>query len=636
MDLQAAYPALPTYGQQKLQHALERKDLGSCPLGIVGNLRFAMEEGGTARATRLGVRLSDLRRSFAHAWAVLKDRFTCAPSEARAQRKELMQVRKHSRHVGNVLGCLTAPTNDAAALSKLARNLAQLGELSKGRLASLKGGEESLRFYLDELSDADLIALYNGVLGQPAARKAVLEQIPKDSLAAERQASDVLKQIEDALIPRFQRQVVCKPLGEIAALLSASPVNGAQLEKALTSLAWGLRQFESSRASSTGRGDGDALDSYFQCLQEGESKALLNRLLSVNLDAGRQALASFSVIWPSHRAEIMMDRISQSVYGEIHARAKPELQQLKGKLDKAVRDNDLPAASGVLLELNALVDRNLQAYRKFPDETADDVCDLIGIGMNLFRDAASNPVHPLNAASLKKLPDGVLLNLRRVPHLHVLGLDLDRQALNEAGLARVRAHVKEYTKAAKHMPQERLEWLRLMKQAQAQLALSIIDEDSAQMRAALRYIDLSLSKPAKKQAPPKETIQAREGIRRIDTPLDPKAPMDDAQVLSRFAQHVQLLENLFMGRSAGRNGKADPRSFRLQDLSDQELLAIYRGLRERDLRKFAWGALLSMMSPPAARRASEAIMEIENVLRPSLIRQFAHEIQARKDSRRKT
>ncbi|MGE8591731.1 MAG: hypothetical protein ACN6OD_20370, partial [Alcaligenes sp.] len=50
-------------GQQNQEPALERKDLGSCPLGTVGNLQFNAKQGGTRRATAVGVWLSDLRRS---------------------------------------------------------------------------------------------------------------------------------------------------------------------------------------------------------------------------------------------------------------------------------------------------------------------------------------------------------------------------------------------------------------------------------------------------------------------------------------------------------------------------------------------------------------------------------------------
>ena len=180
---------------------LQRRDLAPGPLGVVGNLQFSAEQGGTPSSNRVGAMASDTRHSLTRLRADLASFLNGEPSDARrAQRMFVAEARENSRYIGNLLGSLTAPAVDAGAHSTIAQRLMQLSERSNGDLANLPGGAESLYFYLYELTVSDITALRNGVLGSPAARNAVLNQIPPNGLR--HQASQLLYQIMNALDQR--------------------------------------------------------------------------------------------------------------------------------------------------------------------------------------------------------------------------------------------------------------------------------------------------------------------------------------------------------------------------------------------------------------------------------------------------
>lgn len=172
------------------------------PLGTVGNLQFNVQNGGTARASGLG--------ACSCIGAFLSDlifHLGCPSERARAQREHKREVFENSRCIGDLLGKLTAHANDAAGLSRLARHLVTLSELSQGDLANLPGGCESLSAYVDELTVRDTLALREGALGVP---QAVLAQISSGELRV--QAAGVLTQVERALDQRAARDVVHQPL----------------------------------------------------------------------------------------------------------------------------------------------------------------------------------------------------------------------------------------------------------------------------------------------------------------------------------------------------------------------------------------------------------------------------------------
>lgn len=251
------------------QQTLERKDLGSCPLGTVGNLQFKAAQGGTKRASRVGVLLSQIRRTVAN----LVFFATCNCPAARTRRAYVNEARDASRHVGNLLGILTAPANDAKARSTVAKQLMLLAGQTKSDLSGLPGGQESLSRYVKELSDADLIALYNGAARCQVARKAVLDLIPDGESRTKAEA--MLNQVQKAVERQFELQVVGAPLAKIAGVLADSPVDGRLLKEPLIRLGRGLEQFKASRDASSMKHEGELLDAYFNSVSKAQQEVLL-------------------------------------------------------------------------------------------------------------------------------------------------------------------------------------------------------------------------------------------------------------------------------------------------------------------------------------------------------------------------
>lgn len=248
---------------------LERRDLGTSPLGTIGNLQFKARHGGSIGASRVGVMLSNARRLVANLAFFL----TCMSSKARTQRADRIQVRENSRRIGDLLGMLTAAADDAKAQSRIAQKLTQLAEASAGDLSGLLGGEYCLSKYLDELSGADLQALRNGVLGSTKARGAVLARISSERLRG--QASDILKQIGTAVHQQPAKNKTRAAFMQLVKLLSTTSFEGQdmtqnrqKLEKAMADLDAGLAQLNAGQ----GEGwvsDGDLhLNNYLYVLQQ--------------------------------------------------------------------------------------------------------------------------------------------------------------------------------------------------------------------------------------------------------------------------------------------------------------------------------------------------------------------------------
>ncbi|MGE8591732.1 MAG: hypothetical protein ACN6OD_20375 [Alcaligenes sp.] len=191
------------------EQLLKRKDLGSCPLGTTGNLQYTEKQGGTPRASLLGVLLKDIRCLLAY----LAFRLTRPSEQARAQRGAVVQARFNSRILGDLLGSLTAPQDDLKGRSQIIKELARLKKISKGDLTQFWGWRYCLSTYMDELKEADIQALRAGVLGSRRAKLAMLDQISHDKDDPSRKlASEVLGQIEKALDRRLARDCARKAL----------------------------------------------------------------------------------------------------------------------------------------------------------------------------------------------------------------------------------------------------------------------------------------------------------------------------------------------------------------------------------------------------------------------------------------
>lgn len=269
---------------------LERADVASCPLGKVGNLQFTAKQGGTARASAVGLTFSRARRALANAVIGLAYKFNLVSKEMHARYGQLLEARNNSRLVGNVLGALTAPAGDPEGRAGLAKRLMELAKLSQGRLNDLKGGRESLGWYVEELKDADLKALRDGVLSSQDACQAALDQISSDRLR--KQAFQVLSQIFDAIIDevevRKNSRLIVDFLNDMLAMANGSK-DHARIAERLTHLG----ELSGGNLASL-KGAQESLSFYFKELKNQDF---------YNLHSG----------WKLDDVEVILDKISKNV-----------------------------------------------------------------------------------------------------------------------------------------------------------------------------------------------------------------------------------------------------------------------------------------------------------------------------------
>lgn len=95
------------------------------PLGAVGKLRYMPQQRGTAPVGRA--------RAFLHDSFPEDLRLSVGgdSAKARARLERCMEVRENSRRIGSLLGSLSAPANDARALSRIAKELGLISELTR-------------------------------------------------------------------------------------------------------------------------------------------------------------------------------------------------------------------------------------------------------------------------------------------------------------------------------------------------------------------------------------------------------------------------------------------------------------------------------------------------------------------------
>lgn len=420
--------------------AVEREDLEPCPLGCIGNLQFTVEQGGTARASSIGTWLSDLYHSLAHFLNEFGFTSIFEPSEERAQRHAVVQARENSRRLGDLLGSLTARADDAQACSRIAVKLIKLCDPLKGDLGQMTGGQKSLTFYLRELSDADLIAMHNGVLGCPLARAAMLKEISRVSAWKGEQLPEVLNQIAEALRDQFIQRVVQEPFGQIVRQLSGHSEDGCRLRAPLIRLAEGLDQFEASRKGTAMGAGGDPLDGYLRFLPKGQLELLLTHCLSERLNTVQQTLSRADNDSKS-QAAAMLERIGNSLEREWRARALSEATNSPGHANHAEMQFK---ASKRLYDLSAWVEWTMRTQGSLPEGLHEKVRSQVDAGMTLFRDARNNPIGSLNRASLMRLGDSTLWYLHRASSLRSLGLILDQDALNDVALSRLETRIQQF------------------------------------------------------------------------------------------------------------------------------------------------------------------------------------------------
>lgn len=365
---------------------LQRQDLAPGPLGVVGNLRFTPQEGGTA-----GLRRRDVVRESVHGtWANVKSRCSFASAQTRRQHNASIQIFKNSRRVGNLLGRLTAPPGNVKARTHTAKALEQLSTPAQDDLANLRGGRESLSIYMTDLTRADLIALRDGALGDPGARDAVLSQIPG-------RAAGVLGQVAQALDLPLARTIVEEPLSQIRRLILRAPhVDVPALATQLTILVMDLasprfNQWEDGPATIA------LLDTYFRSLPDYRLPDLAHAFKPARLECAKDALQSIGNVQERQLPD-MLDSIHRSLGREIHRRAQPSLDGLEAALRLAVAQDDRLAGATALYSLHVLVNR-MQSPEWLPDETSNKVRQLVNDSLPLFQNSGS----PLDTAIVRKL-----------------------------------------------------------------------------------------------------------------------------------------------------------------------------------------------------------------------------------------
>lgn len=400
-DSLGSSPVSPfTLIDNRLDPPLRREDVGSRPLGTKGNLRYTVWKGGTARASHVGIRLSEMRRSLASRWANwevrLKTYFTPESSQARGQRERLAQnrveARDNSRRIGDLLGSLTAKVDEAGQFAKvndcveIVQALMELNVPPEGSIFSLKGVRYSLDIYLNELKETDLVALSQGVLSNEEACKVVLDRIsnyPDD--AVRMRASQALRDIAQAVNHRVLSYTMDEPLSQIPCLLSARPVDGQKLHELLLRLP----------------DDKDKMASYFLSLS---TSAFMNWL---DIPFGRlsEAEQALSRITDGSRMKSlsMLEIVFDLVEDQFLARAPADLKVCTSALDAHLRAEDRHAVANDLYQLSVEVERVSEQFGALLFDEERGVRRLVGESMKLFRDDQNNPDGPLNDHSLSRL-----------------------------------------------------------------------------------------------------------------------------------------------------------------------------------------------------------------------------------------
>ena len=388
--------------------------------GTCGNLQFKPEQGGTARVSKLNLKLNRVLEKLTFCFNYVVKGF---PQNLRTQQKEHAKARERQLCARNLLGNLTARANDPKAMPKV---VSLLEKLSK-KMENDPKKVPYLSNELNSLSHADIIALRNGVLSSEDGMDALLDQLSSDGVRTE--AESMLKHISDNVKHRFEQEIVRKPFDEIGGLLSAKSVDGEALEKPLLKLAESMRLFDASLAAGmkgVGKAPGsyDGLHTCFQSLPESLRTELLilvrpekwmNTADALSLvDNGKQKKESIS----------MLNDIRIVLEHEIDRRAEPTLIKVEIALLQAVHKGDSLAASEALCELDDLIGDMIENHGRFPAKTAEDVRKLISASLPVFRGPSPNQQGPLDMESLSSLDREVLNNLRRATHLRDLGLEL--------------------------------------------------------------------------------------------------------------------------------------------------------------------------------------------------------------------
>lgn len=196
-SLNSSIPSADHRSQAPL--VLKRNEMGVSPLGSLGNLQYSVEQGGTPRGSVLVKLWTDIRLI----GGSLAMCCTCPPEEVWTQRVARGRAYDTSCILGELLGSLTARRDDREGRARIVSLLTRLSWWSENDTSKLVGWRHSVSVYMRELSDADIRAMLNGVLGSQSAKLVVLNQISLSENDPSRQlASQLLGKIEKELYRR--------------------------------------------------------------------------------------------------------------------------------------------------------------------------------------------------------------------------------------------------------------------------------------------------------------------------------------------------------------------------------------------------------------------------------------------------
>ncbi|WP_394065650.1 hypothetical protein [Alcaligenes sp. WGS1538] len=419
------------------------------PAHGANNLTFNMESGAEPRgghagaASRRGGLLNGLKLLVSYALP-----------PARTQQAAPAQAPTVKRLVRALVGSLAALAQAPEEPFKAVKELARLSELSQGDLIGLPEGWKSLSSSMDELQRASLLALRTKVLGREEALAAVLKQVSPD---ISDQAAGVLTQIRKALDERFVNVFLREPLEELCTLLSLSSdlslslSSNAQVEDERSKIAELLSTLYTGLCELCVNEGGrrlefqDVLHAHFQTLPESTAQRMLFGLRKTKLMDIHFMLSRWDTSTPDEalicgKSQGLLCTLRPWARKEAFVQAQPALRQVGKKLMQAEAAQDRRAGSKVLSDLDLLVNKTKEIAGGLTNEFIEDVRSLTKIGLNLLRDAKTNPAGPLNEHSLQRLDDASLGHLRQALRLHPLGLELDLAAADEITRQRMEGH----------------------------------------------------------------------------------------------------------------------------------------------------------------------------------------------------
>lgn len=361
------------------------------PLEAVGKLRYMPQQRGTAPVGRA--------RAFLHGSFPENLRLSVGgdSAKARARLERCMEVRENSRRIGSLLGSLSAPANDARALSRIAKELGLISELTREVTFFFYGWERALYACLKAMTHPELIALCEGIFNHPQACDAVLEQISPAELRSS--AAGVLNKIRAALYEQLAHVIVSEPLGKIIDALNDTPVDAEELEAQLLKLHADMAAPHISRLMDRFPAD-SMLEIYFRSLKRNKLAARMVDLQRQKLLAADKALCELSDGPEQRLARTVLERVHIAFGCELYEKwVGPRVEYLQDYVDGLKAAPDLSRAQAAARSFIDLW-REFNAFEWAPEEVQLEMGQLLSDIDVIVEDARNRELQmPAGSAS---------------------------------------------------------------------------------------------------------------------------------------------------------------------------------------------------------------------------------------------